>query len=191
MNLESVRELFRQQLVSARIAAPGRTGLYHTASDNLAMASAYLHDGDVFLQSGDHVNALASFCYGLGWLHCGAATGLLVVDSPSCPFSSGMIEPLPANVREKLIEKTIRYSGILAAARAASRPAPEKETAPYETADRVQVVLLFYAVTGDRFLSRGAHETALACISYGHGWLDAGVRGGLFVVESDHHLFAL
>ena len=43
-----------------------------------------------------------------------------------------------------------------------------------------------YAEQGDRYLRDGTYEDALACFSYGHGWLDAGVTAGLFTI-TDHH----
>lgn len=183
-------ELLREELDSAGIAASEGTGLHAAARDNLEMVRAYLDDGGSFLSSGDPVNAIAAYFYGEGWLHCGAACGLVSVAVLRCLFSHPA-GALPPQAEEKLREKTGRYERLLGTARAAIRPAPEKGTALHITAERVAVVASFYAVQGSRFLARQEYACALACFSYGHGWIDAGVRAGLFSVISSRDLFTI
>ena len=190
MNVRTMGELFREELGQAEITVPGRTGLHVVACDNLTMSRAYLTDGDAFFSSGDPVNALAAYCYGEGWLHCGSACGFVAVTSPRCMFRNP-IEPLAEDTREKLIEKTGRYDRLIATARAAVRVAPESGTAPFSIAEWVELVSAAYAGQGTAFLARREFENALACFSYGHGWLDAGVRAGLYIVTSDRDLFTI
>jgi hypothetical protein len=47
-----------------------------------------------------------------------------------------------------------------------------------------------YYDDGSHFMEAGDHVNALVCFSYGHAWLDAGVRLGMFKVTKDA-LFAI
>jgi len=190
MNVRLLGDLLREEVTSTAIPAPERSGLHASAQDNLTMVHAYLTDGDTFLKSDDPVNALAAYCYGEGWLHCGAACGFLRIGIPQClcNHTSGR---LPHTASGKLEEKTMRYERLLAAARAAVRPAPEAGSALHLIAERVAIVAGVYARLGRRSRDQGNFESALAFFSYGHGWLDAGVRGGLFIVLSDRDLFTI
>lgn len=190
MNAAGVGEVLRAQLGSAAIGAETRTAVSEMAQDNLGMAAAYLQDGDSFLRSDDTVNALAAFCYGLGWLHCGAACGLFTLQAVSCPFREPL-EPLRKFESEKLAEKTARYGRLLSTARGAIRPAAETGTVPFNAAQRLFCTMSAYAGQGNRYLASGSPEDALACFSYGHGWLDAAVRSGFFSVQSHREIFTL
>ena len=190
MTIAEFKRIARDQYGSAAIAAPDRTGLFDTAKDNLGMVAAYLCDGDMFHSSGDAVNALAAFSYALGWLHCGAACGLFMIQDAACPFREPQ-ERLPGALLDKLAEKTCRYNRLLATAAGAVSPAAEAGTVPCRTAARVHLVVTFYAGQGGRFLSQNRTEDALACFSYGHGWLDAGVRAGLFGITASRDLFTV
>lgn len=46
-----------------------------------------------------------------------------------------------------------------------------------------------YYSDGVHFMDAGDPVNALVCFSYGHAWLDAGVRLGVFAT-TDKHLFA-
>lgn len=190
MRLEEFSRILREQTDAAVITVPYRTGLHTAAEDNLQMTRAYLQDGDSFLASDDPVNALAAYSYGSGWLHCGMAFGLCSAPSGDC-LPEIPVEPLPARKQGRLKEKTDRYARLLALARCAVIPAPEEGTALHTTADRIAAVVSLYAGQGDRYSGEGQNERALACFSYAHGWLDAGVRGGLFSVVSRRDLFTL
>lgn len=155
------------------------------------MARAYESDGRAFLVSGDLVNALASAWYGYGWLHCGITYGLLeCTNTAGCPFISPC-ELLPPSFHDRLAEKTERYSRLLDTARHAVRPAPETDTAAGDFAGRVLLIVSSYTRAGDTCRRSGALEDALARYSYGHGWLDAGVTAGLFVITDHHDLFTV
>jgi hypothetical protein len=48
-----------------------------------------------------------------------------------------------------------------------------------------------YLQDGRHFRASGDPVNALASFSYGYGWLDAGVRMGLFTVPDDTELFTI
>jgi uncharacterized protein len=155
------------------------------------MARAYESDGRTFLASGDPVNALASFWYGLGWLHFGIAYGLLVSDEkPACPFRDPCGILLP-EYSLKLNEKTNRYEHLLNTARCSVSCAPETATGANDFAGRVLLITAVYADKGRRERERDRTEDALAAFSYGHGWLDAGVMTGLFRIQAHREIFTV
>jgi hypothetical protein len=156
------------------------------------MAAAYESDGRTFLSADDPVNALAAFFYGLGWVHCGTALGILAGPDlpPACPFA-GTWEEIPARHREKLEEKAGRYSRLLATALESVSPAPESGTPAHAAALMVRFIAERYRDQGSRSVGGSRREEGLACFSYGHGWLDAGVEAGLFSVHANRGIFTL
>ena len=48
-----------------------------------------------------------------------------------------------------------------------------------------------YLEDGENFLEQGDEVNALAAFSYGHAWLDAGARIGIFSVPRDSELFTV
>ena len=48
-----------------------------------------------------------------------------------------------------------------------------------------------YYNDGWHFFKQGDLVSAFACVSYAHGWLDAGARLGLWDVDEDDQLFTL
>jgi hypothetical protein len=48
-----------------------------------------------------------------------------------------------------------------------------------------------YHSDGLHFFKEGDLVSAFACVSYAHGWLDAGARLGLWDVDEDDRLFTL
>ena len=70
--------LLAEAIETAEPADEG-TALAEGADECLEMARSYLEDGRHFRESGDPVNALASFSYGHGWLDAGARLGVLSV----------------------------------------------------------------------------------------------------------------
>ena len=175
---------------SARITAPDTTFLHATATDILGMATAYQLDGIKFLSSGDWVNALAAFWYGFGWLHFGAVSGYLEIPPGACPLGTPP-ERVPARCSGQLQEKSVRYALLLDTARAAVVPASEQGTVMRRAAETVLLITAVYAGQGTRYQVQGNAETALACFSYGHGWLDAAVRAGMFSIRKERDLFAV
>ena len=175
---------------SARIPAPDRTLLHAMATDILGMATAYQRDGTKFLSSGDWVNALAAFWYGFGWLHFGATAGYFEIPPGACPFGTPP-EPAPDRCSGQLQEKSVRYARLLDTARAAVVPAPEQGSLMRGAAETVLLITSVYAGKGTKYQGQGNAESALACFSYGHGWLDAAVRAGLFRITAERDLFTV
>jgi hypothetical protein len=173
------------------ITAPKGTPLHRSAASVYGMARAYESDGRTFLAGGDVVNALASAWYGCGWLHFGLTYGLCGTRlPPGCPFISPC-EPLEPSQKEKLQEKAHRYDRLLGMARKSVKIACEPETDPYRFSEKVLLIGEVYAGQGALLLGKNRYEDALACFSYGHGWIDAGVCSGLFRITGNPELFTV
>ncbi|MDD1680870.1 MAG: DUF357 domain-containing protein [Methanoregula sp.] len=191
MKTEKCLDLLATLAGTAAIPAPEETPLHRSAEAVLGMARAYESDGRTFLESGDPVNALASGWYGSGWLHFGITYGLLETGLPvGCPFLSPC-ESLSSTFTEKLEEKTRRYQRLLDTARQSVECAGEPATVTNGFSEKVLLIAVLYAAQGARYMRDGTCEDALACFSYGHGWLDAGVTAGLFTITDHHDLFTV
>jgi uncharacterized protein len=192
MNIPQCQVLLTATLADARCSVPDETPYGRTGQSVLRMASAYESDGGTFMAGGDPVNALAAFLYGLGWLHCGIASGLLITSGkrPACPFG-GRFGPLPSAHYVKLDEKTGRYARLLDTAIASVAPSPDPDTPAYAFAVQVCFIAGLYLFHGRQQASAGRREEALACFSYGHGWLDAGVGTGLFSILAHRDIFTV
>jgi len=191
MKTEDCLDLLDTLLLTAAKKAPENTPLYQNAEAVLVMARAYESDGRVFFKSGDPVNALASAWYGSGWIHFGIAYGLLETSlTAGCPFFAPC-KTLPPSFAEKLEEKTRRYQRLLDTARTSVECAGEPATAGCIFSQKVLFIAALYAAQGARYLGYGRFEDALACFSYGHGWLDAGVTSGLFLITNHRDLFTV
>ena len=90
-----------------------------------------------------------------------------------------------------LAEKTDRYERMLADALAAAEEAPPADTPLGEAAADCREMALSYLEDGRHFRESDDLVNALASFSYGYGWLDAGVRMGLFSIPDDSHLFTM
>ncbi len=90
-----------------------------------------------------------------------------------------------------LAEKTERYERLLSQALDAATVAPPAETPMAEAADECEEMARSYLEDGRHFEADGDLVNALAAFSYGHAWLDAGARIGLFDVPADGHLFTV
>jgi len=191
MKTEKCLDLLATLLDTAAITVPEKTLLFHNAEAALVMARAYESDGRIFLGSGDPVNALASAWYGSGWLHFGITYGLIDMSLPvGCPFLTPC-ESLPPSFAKKLEEKTLRYQRLLDTARTSVECAGSPATASYGFSEKILFIAALYAAQGACYLRVGTYEDALACFSYGHGWLDAGVTSGLFVITDNNDLFTV
>ena len=186
-------KLLSGELHAVGFVIPEDTPLAALAGIVKEMAEAYADDGITFFMGGDRVNALAAFYYGYGWLHFGLAYGLLHLQRKgpvSCPFSTPVEVLFPA-FSDRLDEKTRRYARLLGTACASVVPAPEPETASDIFARRVILIGMCYARGGMRSLTVSAEEEALARFSYGHAWLDAGVRTGLLRLMGNREIFTI
>jgi hypothetical protein len=156
------------------------------------MARSYESDGRGFFAAGDLVNALASYWYASGWLHFGITYGLLSCRDPDIPcIFNGPDDQMPDNLREKLGEKTGRYARLLDTARSSVQPAPDASAPGHAFALQVLCISGTYAGYGNLFRKNGMDERALACFSYGHGWIDAAVMAGLFAIQSNRDIFTV
>ncbi|MFA1611087.1 DUF357 domain-containing protein [Halobellus rubicundus] len=90
-----------------------------------------------------------------------------------------------------LDEKTDRYEEMFADALAAAEVAVPESTPLGEAAGEVREMALSYLEDGRHFRENDDPVNALAAFSYGYGWLDAGVRLGLFEIPDDSHLFTM
>ena len=191
MKIDEIHAYLSATLIRSADTAPQGTILCNLAGKIRQMAGAYESDGLIFLASGDLINALASFWYALGWLHFGYAYGLITgLHSPTCS-APGSGEHFPPESQEALEEKTQRYMRLLKTARASVVSGPERETGPGEFSGQVLFITGIFEQQGERFYSSGKKEDALACFSYGHGWLDAAVTSGLFRIIAERDLFTV
>jgi len=90
-----------------------------------------------------------------------------------------------------LAEKTDRYEGLLADALAAAEPVPPAGTPLADAAAEYEEMARSYLEDGRHFRADEDPVNALAAFSYGHAWLDAGARIGLFEVPTEGHLFTV
>jgi hypothetical protein len=90
-----------------------------------------------------------------------------------------------------LAEKTDRYEDLLADALDAAEPVPPAESPLALAAAECLEMAESYLDDGRHFRAEDDLVNALASFSYGHGWLDAGARIGLFDVPDEGHLFTV
>ncbi|MBB6645318.1 DUF357 domain-containing protein [Halobellus ruber] len=88
-----------------------------------------------------------------------------------------------------LAEKTDRYEGMLADALSVAEVAVPESTPLGRAATDVREMAFSYLEDGRHFREDDDPVNALAAFSYGYGWLDAGVRMGLFEVPAGTELF--
>jgi hypothetical protein len=151
------------------------------------MADAYARDGAYFFQIGDGVNSLASVSYAWGWLDEGVYLGLLgELRTPTWQPVG-----LARDQHAALEEKAGRYLRILNAAVGSVTPAPEPETIPHEIACAVMRIPALYAQAGAVLMARESPELSLVACSYGHAWIDAGIRSGLLRTVRNRELFTI
>ena len=193
MKIQQCQALLAESLDGTACFSPERSSYGITAASILRMARAYDSDGKSFLVGEDPVNALVAFLYAFRWLHCGAASGLLVFQgerSLSCPFTD-TFDPVPASQFVKRDEKTSRYARLLGTALASVSPAPDPATPLHVFARDILFICDIYLHRGRQLISSQHNEEALACFSYGHGWLDAGVQAGLFTIHANREIFTV
>jgi Uncharacterized protein conserved in archaea len=90
-----------------------------------------------------------------------------------------------------LQEKTDQYEALLAEAVDAAAVAPPEGTPMAAAAGEYAEMARSYLADGRHFRAEGDAVNALAAFSYGHAWLDAGARIGLFDVPEEGHLFTV
>jgi len=90
-----------------------------------------------------------------------------------------------------LVEKTDRYERLLAEALDAAQPTPAAGTPLAGAADEFAEMAASYLEDGRHFREHDDPVNALAAFSYGHAWLDAGARLGVFDVPTEGELFTV
>lgn len=187
MKIEEFIDAYETIPVTTAALAPAESMLGKTAREIIEMASCYASDARVFLTSGDRVNAFAAAAYGLGWINAGEELGYLSADSRLLPK---LFEEFPKDLVPKLEEKTLRYQRMLTQALACISIAPDKETAAWPAAEEILTLAREHLDAGAARLPSD-FVNALSLFSYGYGWLDCGVRAGLFTISGDRHLFTI
>ncbi|ODR79350.1 hypothetical protein BG842_23705 [Haladaptatus sp. W1] len=91
----------------------------------------------------------------------------------------------------ELVEKTNRYERLLSEALDAAEIAAPTDTPMGEAAVDCREMARSYLEDGRHFKDEGDFVNALASFSYGHAWLDAGARIGVFDVPREGHLFTV
>ncbi len=89
-----------------------------------------------------------------------------------------------------LEEKVRRYEDMLRKALGAFEVAPQENSHLRKVADDFSNMAGSYYKDGMHFLEEEDMVNALVCFSYGHAWLDAGVKLGVFKA-SDEALFTI
>ncbi|MFC4407805.1 DUF357 domain-containing protein [Haloarchaeobius iranensis] len=90
-----------------------------------------------------------------------------------------------------LQEKTDRYHDLLAEALEEVTVSAPGDTPMGEAALDCLEMAASYLDDGEHFRENDDLVNALAAFSYGHAWLDAGARVGLFDVPREGHLFTV
>lgn len=186
--LAGLCRLYTEALEGAARAITPQSPYLSIAEEILEMAFAYLEDGVVFYKRGDPVNALAAWCYGFGWLDAGGNLGLITSEL-SLRDMIDLHGTIPPGCHEQLAEKTARYRRMLNDASRAIEDAPDPSSPIHPSCSVFRDCVEGWRGQGDACLTRMDHETALAWYSYAYGWLDCGVRAGLFRITGDRHLF--
>ncbi len=187
MLIDAFGKCFVKDSSSAKAGVPKDTALGKTADEISEMVSCYASDGGVFYKQGDLVNAAASFAYGYGWLDAGKYLGYIAGSLSVLPIID---EKIQDSLLEHLMEKTYRYQRMFTGALNVVTPSPDSETAMYCAAETLWKTATSYLIKGEENLPDDLINALLA-FSYGYGWLDCGVRAGLFSIHGDRHLFTI
>lgn len=91
---------------------------------------------------------------------------------------------------EKLEYKTYKYRDMLSHALDNVNICVFKNSSLYKLALEIKIMSKSYYDDGNYFITVDDYVNALASFSYGYGWLDAGVRIGLFSI-TNQQLFSI
>lgn len=192
--------IFKEHLNNCSILPCPDSPYYRLADEIMTMAVSYVNDGGSFVSGGDLVNGHASYAYGFGWLDLGIKAGLIGIECvPSAPesaFSPDLTvfefeEDMPAELFDKLFEKTNRYQRMLTAALSSVKTAPDIESPLHKFAESVAEITGDYLDSGREHLAAERYVNALAHFSYGYGLLDGAVRCGHFIITGNRDLFTV
>ena len=87
--------------------------------------------------------------------------------------------------------KTDRYESLLAEALSETTVAAPPDSPLAAAGEECLEMAQSYLDDGRHFRAEDDLVNALAAFSYGHGWLDAGARVGIFEVPREGHLFTV
>lgn len=169
--------------------APSSTILGKAAITVYTMTRAYAEDGTLFLQQGDLINALASFGYAQGWLEGGISLGL--VSASRLGMEASLEDMVDPQLLPRLVEKVYRYQRLLDEGIKSIEPAPDPESALWKGAREILMHAETSLQEGIKQISDGNLLYALRWFGYGHGWLDVGVRTGIFRITGHRDLFTV
>lgn len=190
MNTDRVRAELAERYTALRCIPADESIFFTCAGIFPEMISGYLSDGDRFLAQGDLTNAWASYWYALGWMDAGLSLGLITTGTP---WSGDILAPLPVpgTEKERLAEKTSRYHALLSRALGSLSVAAEPGSCLAGPAERILFIGDTFYRQGTLLEKAGNLASALSASSYCFGWLDAGVRLGLFRVTDHRDLFTI
>jgi len=190
MEINTIHKKLSGILKDPAIFAPPESLLGFTGREILGMAQCYLVDGSSFMGKDDPVNAVASFAYAAGWLDTGTYIGMF---SPGhlCRYLLSEKGSVSNLFHDQLTEKACRYQRLLDSAVKSSEPGSEAGIRWYDGGERIITIAAAYSSGGRLFLQIERFEDALACFSYGHGWLDAAIRAGLIRITGNREIFAV
>ena len=191
--------IFKEHLNSCSILPYPDSPYYRLADEIMTMAVSYVNDGGSFVSGGDLVNGHASYAYGFGWLDLGIKAGLIGIAMPSATdsaFAPDLMrfefeEDMPAELFDKLFEKTNRYQRMLTAAISSVKTAPDIESPLHKFAENIAEITQSYLDSGRKHLAAERYVNALAHFSYGYGLLDGAVRCGHFIITGNRDLFTV
>ena len=95
--------------------------------------------------------------------------------------------PIKSISKEKVLDYLSKTEKALAKVKLT---APERSHAKKIADDFLNMASSYFS-DAKHFFENGEYVDAFACVNYAHGWLDAGVRFGLFDVGCDDALFTL
>jgi hypothetical protein len=94
------------------------------------------------------------------------------------------------NLVADLDEKVKRYERLLKEGLGKAEIAPIERSHMYKVAEDFRTMAGSYYNDGVHFIRMNDPVNALVCFSYGHAWLDAGAKLGIFNVD-DETLFTI
>jgi hypothetical protein len=189
MTLQECRERIAAAGIPKEPTCYGPTPIHDCAVEAAVMVRSYLNDGDRFRTSGDLKNSLASYSYAMGWHDAACSYGLFSPGTVPVHDLLVCMEDVPCD--EGLVKKREKYGDMLARALAHVRPAPDPESCLFPWAERLVETARSSWDEGNLAERSGVQTTALFWYSYGHGWLDFGVRAGILAVTGSRELFAI
>ncbi|MDD1728542.1 MAG: DUF357 domain-containing protein [Methanospirillum sp.] len=182
--LEQYRTDLTRAYSESSVWNPKETPLGVVTTEIREMISSYLTDALVFYQREDQVNEYASLAYAHGWLD--AALFLGFIDGSSPPLLLPDAGIIPCDQHDRLMEKRGRYNQMLGEALDSIELAPESGSPLYVAAIKIRekAERAMIGISQD-----AGYVQELGRLSYGYGWLDAGLRAGLFRILANPHLF--